>query len=66
MPQGSASRAGSGGFTQLIRSSACLLLPSSSETASEGPAAAVPAIVGFDLFGAAWRARGFYPKEFPA
>lgn len=46
MPQGSVSRAGSRGFRELIWSSAYLLLPSSGETASEGPASAVPAIVG--------------------
>lgn len=57
---GSVSRAGSRGFGELICSCVYLLLLSCSETASEGPAAAAPAIVAIYLFRPAWRAQGFY------
>lgn len=50
MPQGDVSRAGSRGFGELIWSSASLLLPSSGEMASQGPAGTVPPAIGIYLF----------------
>lgn len=65
VPPRSVPGAGSRGFGELVWSYTYLLLPSSSETASGGPAGAAPAVVGFSLFGAAGGAQGFYPREYP-
>lgn len=57
---GSVSRAGSRGFAELICSCVHLLLLSSSDSTSQGAAAAVPALLAIYLFRAAWGVQGLY------